>query len=75
MPLLAGTCSDTLINFDLLVSTEVEQVGKLPPIIYCLCILWDEAEIGSSTHVVEDDISNTQGYNFHLGTRERLVPR
>ena len=37
--------------------------------------LWDVAEIGSWTCVLEYDISYTRGRNFHHGTRQRLVPR
>ena len=37
--------------------------------------LWDVAEIGSWTCVLEYDISYTRGQNFHHGTRQRLVPR
>ena len=37
--------------------------------------LWDVAEIGSWTCVLEYDISYTRRQNFHHGTPQRLVPR
>ena len=37
--------------------------------------LWNVAEIGSWTCVLEYDISYTRGHSFHHGTRQRLVPR